>query len=77
MSVMVIMGLILWGATLLFGNVKICDTKITRTFPRIIMLMICLFFTGVIFTILGLFGLIILAPILQFFGWNWFIVLNF
>jgi len=71
MSIMTIVGLVLWALTLLFGTVKVNGEKIRNPLTRIIVLAIAFPLIGMIFTIVGLIGLVFLAPVLHFFGWEW------
>ena len=77
MSTVTIIGLVLWGLALLLGNVTFNEMPIKNPLVRVVVIAIAFPFIGVVFTIIGLLGLVFLAPVLHFFGWGWFITTNF
>lgn len=77
MSAMSIIGLFFWGFALIFGNVEFYKKQTHNPFVRIVILLLAIPFVGVVLTVVGLVGLVFLAPILQLFGWEWFITTTF
>lgn len=81
MTTITIIGLVLWVVwvlLLLFGNVTVdAGSMKINSLTRATVVVIALPFVGVLFTIFGLIGLVILSPVLHFFGWSWFIIPNF
>jgi hypothetical protein len=77
MSTMTIIGLVLWGIALLFGSVTFNEVAVKNPLLRVVAIVIAIPFIGVVFSIIGLLGLVLLAPVLHFSGWEWFITTNF
>ena len=76
MSTMTIIGLMIWGAMLLLGRVTVGGEE-KKLISRVVTIIIALFVVGVVFTVIGLLGLIVLSPVLHFFNLEWFIIPNF
>ena len=76
MSATAIIGMVLYVLAILFGSIKVDGVKIG--YPWRPIFMIFLFpLVGVILTIVGLVGIVILEPFMYFFGSHWFIISNF
>ncbi len=77
MSITSIMGIILWVVFVLFGSIKFPDAEITNPIVKAIAAIIVFPLVGLVLSAIGLLGIVFVAPLLELFGWNWFIVANF
>ena len=77
MSVMTIVGLVLWGATWVFGTIKIDNQKVSNPLVRAVVVAVAFPFVGLLLTMVGLLGLVFIAPMLHVLGIDWFITVNF
>ncbi|MHB1118388.1 MAG: hypothetical protein ACYCZ7_02615 [Minisyncoccota bacterium] len=77
MSIMTIIGSILYAICILFVKITIGGKEILNQYHRATMLVVVFPVVGILFTIIGLLGLVMIEPFLHFFGWKWFIITNF
>ncbi len=77
MSVMEIIGLVLWLLVIIFGKVTINNCEGSDPLARIVVMLVAFPIVGILFTVVGLLGLVMLSPLLHLFGLNWFLKVNF
>lgn len=76
MSIVGFIGLALWVLVVITGTVDLFGWPVKDSW-RMAIWLILFPLIGVLFTALGLLGLVMIAPILDLLGLKWFIVTNF
>jgi hypothetical protein len=77
MSVTLILGIIIWIVAILLGISTIQTTKISNSIVIVIVIVVGFPLVGFIFSLIGLLGIIFVAPLMELLGWNSFIITNF